>query len=65
MSNGSKPPGAVRVVVETLAADNTTVTSTQTIDIPCGSVAPDTVRDEVVKDVTQVQKKYLKKQATP
>lgn len=63
MANGDKPPGAVRVVVETLAADNTTVTSTQTLDIPCGSVAPDDVRDDVVKDVEQVQKKYAKKQA--
>lgn len=63
MANGDKPPGAVRVIVNTLAADNTTVTSTQTVDIPCGSVAPDTVRDDVLKDVAQVQKKYAQKQA--
>lgn len=60
MANGDKPPGAVRVVVETLAADNTTVTSTQTINIPCENVAPDTVRDSVVEAVGKVQKKYTK-----
>lgn len=60
MANGDKPPGAVRVIVETLAADNTTITSTQTVNIPCADVAPDTVRDEVLEAVEHVQKKYEK-----
>lgn len=58
MANGDKPPGAVRVVIETLAEDNTTVTSSKTMVIPCEHVAPDTVRDEVIEAVEKLQKKY-------
>jgi len=61
MANGDKPPGAVRVTVETLATDNTTVTSTQTVNIPCENVPPDTVRDAVLEAIAHVQKKYDKK----
>jgi hypothetical protein len=58
MANGDIPPGAVRVTVETLGKDKTTVTSTTTINIPCDHVAPDTVRDKVVDAVEHIKKEY-------